>query len=584
MAVLDQPTSTRKLAAILSADIAGYSAMMGADEEGTVRKLREVREAVLPIIQRFGGRIIDLAGDGILAEYPSAVRAVESAAAVQSCMGELNTQSEPKMVFRIGVNVGDVIHEGERLYGDGVNVAARLQAMSEPGGICISNKVHEEIRDRVMLAFTDMGEQKLKNIARPVRAFSADFKDRGFEHNQKVGSAPLPLLDKPSIAVLPFTNMSGDPEQEYFADGVVEEIITALSRFRSLFVIARNSSFSYKGRLVDIRQVGKDLGVQYILEGSIRKSAARIRITGQLIDCNSGTHVWADRYDGSPEDVFTLQDEITASVVGALVPQLEQAEIERSKRKQQPDLGAYDLYLRALPLHRGSIEENATAIRLLRDAEAKDPSFPLTYALAARCYIMRQGNGWIAGRADVQEAKRNAALAVKYGPDDAEALAAAAFTHAYVALELDAAAALIEKALSLNANSVLVWGYASLIKTFVGDPQAGFDYALRALRLSPIESRSFIFLGAAALALFFLKRFEEGISFARRSIAERPMSANYSTLAACYAGCGRVSEARETLAQAASMFPLGKQRPGIFRREEDFSAYRGALQVAGAYL
>src|SRR5947209_8743564 len=273
MALLDQAISTRKLAAILSADIAGYGAMMGADEEGTVRKLHQVHEAVLPVIERFGGRVIDLAGDGILAEFPSAVRAVESAAAVQSCMTDLNAKSDPPMLFRIGVNVGDVIHEGERLYGDGINVAARLQAIAKPGGICISNKVHEEVRDRVKLAFKDMGDQELKNISRPVRAFRVFAEtDRAPELRSK----PNVPSDKPSIAVLPFQNMSGDPEQEYFTDGMVEEITTALSRFKWLFVIARNSSFTFKGKAVDIKEVGRKLGVRYVLEGSVRKASGKI--------------------------------------------------------------------------------------------------------------------------------------------------------------------------------------------------------------------------------------------------------------------------------------------------------------------
>jgi TolB-like protein/class 3 adenylate cyclase len=376
MAAQDQPTSTRKLAAILSADIVGYSALMGMDEEGTVRKLRQVREAVLPLIERFGGRVIDLAGDGILAEFPSAVRAVESAAAVQARMTELNAQSEPAMLFRIGVNVGDVIHEGERLYGDGINVAARLQAIAEPGRICISNKVHEEVRDRVKLAFRDMGDQELKNIARPVRAFSAlGEQPQAVTFSIQPNAVPLALPHKPSIAVLPFVNLSGDPDQEYFADGVVEDVTTGLSRFPSLFVIARNSSFTYKGRAVDAKHLGRELGVRYVLEGSIRKSANRVRIAAQLSETTNASQIWGERFEGSLPDIFLLQDELVERVVGSLVPQIEQAEIERAERQDHPKLTAYDFYLRALAKYYGhGREENEAAIHLLTKATEADPS------------------------------------------------------------------------------------------------------------------------------------------------------------------------------------------------------------------
>jgi TolB-like protein len=315
----------RRLAAILAADIAGYSALMGADEADTVRSLKEHQAVVLPMIIEHGGRVIDTAGDGILAEFGSVVNAAECAVAIQRTMVERNAGVEEtrRMRFRIGINQGDVVFDDTRVYGDGVNVAARLENLAEPGGICISRRVYEDISGKMQLAFVDLGQQ-LKNIAQPVRVYRVS--DEQLAAARVAAKPALALPDKPSIAVLPFTNMSGDPEQEYFADGMVEEIITGLSRFRWLFVIARNSSFTFKGRAVDAKQVGRELGVRYLLEGSVRKSANRVRIAGQLIDASSGAHLWADRFEGVIENVFELQDQVTASVVGAIAPRLEQAE------------------------------------------------------------------------------------------------------------------------------------------------------------------------------------------------------------------------------------------------------------------
>src|SRR5215470_10524412 len=311
---------SRRLAAILAADIAGYSALMGADEAATIRDLKAHQAVVLPIVTEHGGRIIDTAGDGILAEFPSVLSAVECALAIQRVMVQRNADVEEtrRMRFRIGINLGDVVFDDARIYGDGVNVAARLENIAEPGGICISRKVHEEISGKMGLAFVDAGEQQLKNIVQPVRVYRISGEQLAAP--QATARPALALPDKPSIAVLPFTNLSGDPEQEYFADGMVEEVITGLSRFRWLFVIARNSSFTYKGRAVDARQVGRELGVRYLLEGSVRKSANRLRIAGQLIDASSGAHLWADRFEGAVEDVFEVQDQVTASVVGAIAP------------------------------------------------------------------------------------------------------------------------------------------------------------------------------------------------------------------------------------------------------------------------
>jgi TolB-like protein len=396
MATPGQDRIERRLAAILAADVAGYSRLMGADETGTARVLREHRTAVDPVVASHGGRIVKTTGDGVLLEFSSIVAAVECALAVQKLKAERNADvpEERRMLFRIGINLGDVLIEGDDILGDGVNIAARLEGIAEPGGICISASAYDHVRGKVDAEFADLGEQGLKNIARPVRVFRVHFGGTA-----ATARPALPLPDKPSIAVLPFQNMSGDPEQEYFADGIVEEIITALSRLRQLFVIARNSSFTYKGRAVDVKQVGRELGVRYVLEGSVRRAANRVRITGQLVDASTGAHLWADRFDGELEDIFDLQDRVTASVVGAIAPKLEQAEIERAKRKPTDSLDAYDYYLRGLAsFYRGTKRATSEALQLLYLAIDLDPDFAPAYGMAAFCYVIRNSNNWKTAR------------------------------------------------------------------------------------------------------------------------------------------------------------------------------------------
>src|ERR1700674_504465 len=345
----------RGLAAILAADVAGYSRLMGADEEGTLARLKALRrELADPKIKEHRGRIVKTTGDGLLIEFASVVDAVRCAVEVQREMAERNTDvpSDRRIEFRMGINLGDIMKDGLDIYGDGVNVAARLEALAEPGGICVSRVVRDQVRDKLAFSFEDMGEQQVKNIARAIRVHRILLGERPDLSEPTTAVPPKPPLalpDKPSIAVLPFQNMSGDPEQEYFADGMVEEIITALSRIKWLFVIARNSSFTYKGQAVDVKQVGHELGVRYVREGSVRKSGSRVRITAQLIDAETGNHVWADRFDRDLTDIFALQDKVTLSTVGAIEPSLRAAEIERVKRKRPENLDAYDLVLRALP-------------------------------------------------------------------------------------------------------------------------------------------------------------------------------------------------------------------------------------------
>src|SRR5215467_10700007 len=341
------PRVSRKLVAILAADIAGYSALMGADEGATVRDLKGHQAVILPIVGGHGGRVIDTAGDGILAEFGSVVNAVECAMAIQKTMAERNTQIEEprRMQFRIGVNQGDVIHDETRVYGDGVNVAARLESIAEPGGICISGKVYDEITGKIPATFQDLGLQQLKNIAQPVRVYRVQTEQVAVPSAQTRPALALP--DKPSIAVLPFANLSGDPKEDYFSDGITADIITELSRFSELFVIARNSSFQYKGKSPDIRQVGRELGVRYVLEGSIRRADDRVRITAQLISANDGTHLWAERYDRILEDIFEIQDELVLAIVPLLAAHVARAEKQRSLSKAPATLLGYDYFLHA---------------------------------------------------------------------------------------------------------------------------------------------------------------------------------------------------------------------------------------------
>jgi adenylate cyclase len=363
----------RRLTAILAADVVGYSRLMGLDEAGTLARLRTHRRELFdPEIAEHKGRIVKTTGDGILIEFPSVVEAVSCAVAVQQGMAERNVsiQEDQRIVFRVGVNLGDIIVEGDDIHGDGVNVAARLEGIAEPGGICVSGIVHDQVRDKLDLAFDDLGDQELKNIARPLRVYSVRLGTvETVPDDSSVKPTPtLALPDKPSIAVLPFQNMSGDPEQEYFADGMVEEIITALSRIRWLFVIARNSTFTYKGQSPDVKQVGRELGVRYVLKGSVRKGGDRVRITGQLIDAVTGTHLWADRFDGSLEDVFDLQDKVASSVAGVIEPTLQVAETARSVGRATNDLTAYDLYLRAYAMVFSSGARFADALILMEQA------------------------------------------------------------------------------------------------------------------------------------------------------------------------------------------------------------------------
>ena len=479
-----------------------------------------------------------------------------------------------------------MIGEGRDIYGEGVNLAARLQALAEPGGICISGKVFEEVRGKLAATFEDMGEQRVKNIERPVRAYR--LRPEGVSDGTSPSRPALPLPDKPSIAVLPFQNMSGDPEQEYFADGMVEEITTALSRMRWLFVIARNSSFTYKGRAVDVKQVGRELGVRYVLEGSVRKAGNRMRITGQLIDTTTGTHLWADRFDGSLEDVFDLQDQVTSSVVGALGPKLEQAEIERVNRKPTESLDAYDYYLRGMAaFHQFTRQSHDEALELFYRAIELDPRFAPALGMASRCFAQSIGFGWVTDRAkESAEAEKLARRAAEVGKDDAVALSTAGFALVICVGDLDDGNAFIERALVLNPNLAWTWMFSGWGRLLLGEPDAAVERVARAMRLSPQDPQIFGMQTATAFAHLIAGRFEEALSWSERAIGlQHNFFIAICVAAAAGALAGRAVEAERALARLRRLKPAlrvsdaGSLLP--FRRAEDVKKLADGLRRAG---
>lgn len=581
----------RRLAAILAADVAGYSRLMGADEEGTLARLKAHRsELIDPKNKEHRGRIVKTTGDGLLIEFPSVVEAVRCAIEVQQGMLERNVQvpKDKRIEFRVGINLGDVIVEGRDLYGDGVNIAARLEALAEPGGVCISGTVLNHARDRVSFDVEDAGERALKNIARPVHVYSIIIDPRRQQGMPRPQERVLALPDRPSIAVLPFQNMSGDPEQEYFSDGVVEDIITALSRFGQLFVIARNSSFTYKGKAVDVKQVGRDLGVRYVLEGSVRKSGSRVRITGQLIDASSGTHLWAERFEGSLEDIFELQDQVTASVVGQIAPKIEQAEIERTKRKPTDSLGAYDYFLRGMAIHyQMTMEANEHSLGLFYRAIELDPDFAAPYGLAAECIQWRKANRWKTDRArDVREIERLAKFVVRLGRDDALALYTTALSVAYTVEDLDAGVSMVDRALSLNPSLAQAWRASCWIRIWIGNPEIALEHITRAMRLSPRDPYFFGMQAVAAFAHFFAGRYDEASSWAEAALQDEPSFHQALRMAAAgHALAGRLEMAQKAMTRLRQIDPdlrasrLSELTP--LRRVQDMASYQEGLRIAG---
>ena len=552
----------RRLAAIMAADVAGYSRLMGVDEAGTLAQLRRLRaEVIEPKITAFQGRIVGSAGDSLLVEFASAVNAMQCAVEVQEDLAAYNAvlNEDKRMTFRMGVNLGDVIAEDDTIYGDGVNIAARLEKLAEPGGVCVAGNVYEQVKGKLDYAYTDLGSQHIHNILEPVRAYLVSRAKPGIDGPPAFSTRdPLTLPEKPSIAVLPFDNISGDPEQGYFADGMVEEIITALSRTRWLFVIARNSSFTYKGRAVDVKQVGRELGVRYVLEGSVRKAASRVRITGQLIDAATGAHLWADHFDGGLEDVFDLQEQVTRSVVGAIAPKLEQAEIERAKRKPTERLDAYDYYLRGIAsLHQLTRESNAHAFHLFSKAIELDPEFASAYGMAAWCSVMRKANGWMTDRQqETAETERMALKAVDLGRDDAVALSRGGHALAFVVGDNDGGAAFIDRALVLNPNLATAWLFSGWVRANLGDTETSLRHLATAIRMSPVDPLMFGMQNGVAMAHLFAGRFEEASSWAERSLREKPdYLPSLRFAAASYAHVGRTEDAQRVVSRILRLDP-----------------------------
>src|SRR5262245_27164342 len=552
----------RRLAAILAADVAGYSRLMGLDEVGTARTLGEHRKVTDALVAKHDGRIVKTTGDGVLLEFPSVVDAVECAVAVQAVMAERNdaVPADRRMLFRIGINLGDILIEGDDILGDGDNIAARLEGIAEPGGICISASAYDQVRGKVAMEFVDLGEQRLKNIERPVHVYAIKSHSPSASTlaSQPDALAPLSLPDKPSIAVLPFENMSGDPEQEYFADGMVEEIITALSRFKWLFVIARNSSFTFKGKAVDIKEVGRRLGVRYVLEGSVRKASGKVRIAGQLIDAVTGAHIWADRFERDLTDIFALQDDVTVAVVSAIEPTLLQTDIAMATRRRPENLTAYDYYLRALPqYYLTSREGSAEAIRLAHRALELDPRFSLDAVLAGVCHMQRVLLGYaVDPQFDRKEAVRLFRLALSVDDGDPDTLAWAAIISAYMVGDSESEIDMADRAVALNPNSFLAWSARGHVYRIAGLPEEALRSFERALRLSPVDPRLHLMFIGMAQALIELRRFDEAIVAGKKAQRQNPsFTAAYRTLASTFAHLGREVEARDAAARLLGADP-----------------------------
>lgn len=561
----DTTVISRRLVAVFAADVEGYSRLMGADEVGTLKGLTERRAILDRAIAEHRGRIANTAGDSVLAEFGSAVDAVQCAVEAQAALTEANSAlpTDKRINFRIGIHVGDVMVRAGDLFGDGVNIAARLQVLAQPGGVCVSAATYVQVRKVVQVAFTDLGAQQVKNIDEPVQAFRLAGTGEVDSGARATGPAALPssLLDKPSIAVLPFQNMSADPDQDYFADGIVEDITTALSRFDSLYVIARNSSFTYKGKTIDIKQVGHELGVRYVLEGSVRKAGNRVRITGQLIEAATNSHLWADRFEGPIDDIFTLQDKVTSSVVGIIEPKILLSEVQRALVKPTANLNAYDYYLRGVPTYnKWTREANQEAYALFSAALELDPYYAAAMIRLAWVHAQRWMQNWtddrerevVAGRALQQRA-------LELAKDDQFVLAGSAYLHIQFGGDSATAVSLIDRAMRLNPNSAGVLESSTWVRIRSGDPEIAVEHCLRTIQLNPLTQTK----TPLAVAYFLLDRKEEALACVEEALINAPRALPTLRFAATIkAGLGQLEEARQLVKRILEINPAARMIPG----------------------
>jgi adenylate cyclase len=579
----------RRLAAILAGDIAGYSRLMGADEEGTLGRLNAHRREFLePTIAEHRGRIVKRTGDGILIEFNSAVDATRCAIQLQRGMAQRNAgvAADERIELRIGIHVGDIMIEEGDIFGDGVNIAARLESIAQPGGICISDDAYRQVRGNLDVTFQDSGEQELKNIARPIRVYQ--LRPDALASTGKASASGLALPDKPSIAVLAFQNMSGDTEQEFFADGIAEEIITAMSKAHWLFVIARNSSFTYKGKSVDVRQIGRELGVRYVLEGSVRKARNRVRIAAQLIDAATGHHVWADRYDRSLEDIFAVQDEITHSIIGAIAPGIVAAEIQRAQSKDTAELGQWERVMRAhWHVRQLAREDCLEAFRLINEVLQRHPKDAIALADLAFNWHMGGLFGWTKeplpeAMERVGDAARRAVTA-----DDQDAMAHTSLAvYELFSNQHDDAIQRLHRAIALDPNSSFARGYLGVAYHFGGEPDRALSALEEAMRLSPRDFLTVIWHTASAWSHLHTERFAEAVNCAKLAIEFNPAFPDaHGVLAAAAAHLGHVAEARTGLDGFVRLLPgltLGDPRLiRPFRRPTDRERFLSGLHKAG---
>src|SRR5271169_2887644 len=550
-----------RFAVIMCADVVGYSRLMGLDEEGTLAALQAVRRDLVDAgIDEHKGRIVRAMGDGLLVEFNSVADAVRSALAIQRAMPEHSTASlaDRRVRFRIAINVGDVVSDGDLIYGEGVTIAARMESLAEPGGINVSRAVRDQVRDRLPIAFEDLGEHEVANIARRVRIFRIPLDDSAAAPVRAPLRRAAAPVDKPAVAVLPFQNLGGDAEAEFFLDSVAEDLITELARARWFSIVARNTSFSYKGKGADAKQLARELGVRYVVEGSLRKAGNRVRIGCQLVEAASGQHLWADRFDGTLEDSFDLQDRITESVIGSVAPVLRVAEIERARRKPEASLDVYDLTLRALPAaFAETAEDNQEALRLLAEALDADPAYPTANALAAWCRQQRHLMLWPgASEDDREEAKRLARVAIAGGADVPLALVVASTVRAALTRDHDLALAAVDRATMINSNAAIVLGFDAVTRCLCGDYDRAIANAEKALHLSPLEPLVYHAAFAMALASLLTGRAEEAVAHARRAIeGNRNLAFPHCVVALGCARLGHVDEAAQAVRRLVNVAP-----------------------------